>query len=548
MNLSLAIVATTLAVAAEASATTKWNNVRRRLSFEKIAGYKPDSQVTDHCAIDRDQAAIETLLAVATNESFDNARKIYNNGGNSKSYAALTLTEGLTSDVKKSQKIRGKDADGQEVSGKAYQDYDSGTQNIKVLYETTDIQSSYVQCQVGALQETNMRGCLTLDGTVEIAGTEHAYTYDPATENKNGRTIAGFSTGAESKMLTGCPGCPYTDFKYFHDYYGRSDYAHEWVEAAFEGRSTEFPQNGNANFATYSFDGREQAIKKGTALLSVFMYVIREFEDALDDCSKGLLSDNYNSVHAWDEGVCFYSGSIEGQDGLAGGKLLHQLADKRCANYKTCGADGVDGEGLAKVNYDIFDMLTLGNYQITRGNCDAARDTVEKIVAKMYVPMIQGSIRYAYKVDKLQGGETEKAEGAVFAAAVLPRVNAANPKAAQTIYNNLKVGAGSTDHAAVKSAFESVYADMGITCADVGGLWNEGTKDYFPGMSPCRTVVSSMSTEVVTESNNTLAIALGCTFGALFAIAAAMVVYMRSKEKEGKPVFKTSADDIKDMN
>merc|ERR1719203_760339 len=501
------------------------------------------------CAIDLDQAAIEKELAVATDDSFSNARQIYNNGGNSKSYAALTLTEGLTSDIKKNQAIIGKNADGNEISGKAYQDYDSGAQNLKVLYETTDIQASYVQCQVGALKETNTQGCFIEDGTISVAGADHAYTYDPANENKNGRTIAGFSTGAAAKMLSGCPGCPYRDFKYFNDYYGRSDYAHEWVEAAFEGRSTEFPNNGNANFAQYTFGGREQAIKKGAAYLNVFMYVIREFEDALDDCKSGVLSDNYASVNAWDEGVCFYTGSIEGQDGITeDGKLLHQLADKRCIDYKTCGADGVDGEGLAKVNYDIFDMLTLGNYQITRGNCAAARDTVEKIIAKMYVPMIQGSIRYAYKVDKLQGGEKEKAEGAAFAAAVLPRVNAANPKAAQTIYNNLKVNAGSTDHAAVKSAFESVYADMGITCADIGGLWNEGEKDYFPNMSPCRTVVSSSSTEVVTESNNTLAIALGCTFGALFAIAAAMVVYMRSKEKEGKPVFKTSEEDIKDMN
>lgn len=51
------------------------------------------------------------------------------------------------------------------------------------------------------------------------------------------------------------------------------------------------------------------------------------------------------------------------------------------------------------------------------------------------------------------------------------------------------------------------------------------------------------------KNNNTLAIALGCTFGALFAVAAAMVLYMRSREKGGDPVFKTSAAmDGKDMN
>ena len=42
-------------------------------------------QVTDHCAVDLDQLAIETQLAKQTDESFEAARKIYNEGGNSKS-------------------------------------------------------------------------------------------------------------------------------------------------------------------------------------------------------------------------------------------------------------------------------------------------------------------------------------------------------------------------------------------------------------------------------------------------------------------------------
>ena len=105
-------------------------------------------------------------------------------------------------------------------------------------------------------------------------------------------------------------------------------------------------------------------------------------------------------------------------------------------------------------------------------------------------------------------GEKEKAEGTVFAVAVLLRVHAANPEAAKTIYNNLRVGAPSTDFKAVKAAFESVYEEMGISCADIGGLWSEASKDYYPGMEPCRAVVSSKSTEVVTESNKTLTIAL----------------------------------------
>ena len=46
-----------------------------------------------------------------------------------------------------------------------------------------------------------------------------------------------------------------------------------------------------------------QAIEKSTTYLNVFMYVVREFEDALDDCELDAPNNNYNSVHAWDEGV-----------------------------------------------------------------------------------------------------------------------------------------------------------------------------------------------------------------------------------------------------
>ena len=90
---------------------------------------------------------------------------------------------------------------------------------------------------------------------------------------------------------------------------GTSDYADKWVQAAFEGGKTSFV-NGNADFSQYTMEGREQIIKKGTAYMNVFMYVYREFVDALDDCKRDCIDCNDDPVHAWDEGVCFYTGSL----------------------------------------------------------------------------------------------------------------------------------------------------------------------------------------------------------------------------------------------
>eukprot|EP00985_Skeletonema_marinoi_P027441 scaffold22504_cov125-Skeletonema_marinoi.AAC.1 len=563
MKLSISLLAASLATA-EAGV---WGNLRRRLSYEKVATYSPGSQVTDHCAIDRDQRAIEVELARKTNESWENAQQIYLQGGNSKSYALITLSEPLRSNVVKGTSVTGKNDAGNEVAGKMYSTTEAGAVNVKVQYATTDVQDSYVQCQVGALvgEDINLSGCFA-DGenTINIGGEVYTSTYTAATENKNGRTIAGFSTQLEDKLKNG-PGAPYADFEYFRKYYGESslraylvvlivittassscishlthhiviyytttgtsDYADQWVNAAFEGGKTSFT-NGNADFSQYGMEGREQIIKKGTAYMNVWIYTIREFEDALDDCKRGCINCNDDPVHAWDEGVCFYTGSLEGQTGLESGYLLHQLADKRSVNFKTGGPDGTDVDGQSKLNYDLMDEFALGNYQLQSGNCPSARKTKERIAQLMYIPMIQGSLRYAYKVDKLQGGEKEKAEGAAFAAAVLPRVHAANSDAASKIYNNLRVGTSSTNHQEVKEAFESVYPQLGLTCADIGGLWNEGTKSYYPGMGPC---TDASTTKVVTETNSTLAIALGTTFGVLFAVALIAILYMRSREKQ----------------
>lgn len=212
--------------------------------------------MTDHCAIDLDQSALEEQLAKGTNDSFQNALRIYREGGNSKSYAQITLTPALSSDLAKGTTIMGINAAGVEVAGKSYDTYGSGEQVIKIQYSTTDIQADYVGCQVGALVTgINTEGCFAATGDMTIGGSLYSYIYDPLVDNNNGRTIAGFSTEAGSKMLDDCPGCPYTDFSYFFKYYGMDNYADEWVTSALSGETTSFAR-GNADFSQYGFTGR----------------------------------------------------------------------------------------------------------------------------------------------------------------------------------------------------------------------------------------------------------------------------------------------------
>merc|ERR1719197_392212 len=247
---------------------------------------------------------------------------------------------------------------------------------------------------------------------------------------------------------------------------------------------------------------RKEFIKKGTAYMNAWMYAIREFEDAIDDCTSGDLTSNALSsgpVHAWDEGVAFYAGSLMVFDDLLAGnlptldskgKLAYTLGNKRCKNFKTCGPDGDALVGEAKANIELFDLFRDGQYQLLAGQCAKVVPVKDAIVTRMTIPLVQGTLRYAYKMAALSGGAKEKAEGAIFAAAVLPQLHKCDPAAASTVYSNLNMNSdGSVDFTAVKAAFERCYASMGITCSDVGGLWNAATDAYYADngfdASPC---------------------------------------------------------------
>merc|ERR1711937_534095 len=208
-----------------------------------------------------------------------------------------------------------------------------------------------------------------------------------------------------------------------------------------------------------------------------------------------------------------------GPEGEGSGNLMYALADKRCKDFKTCGDLAKSTEGTAHVNEEIFRSFTLGSRMLAQAKCEDARGYKESIETMMAVPLIQGTLRYAYitSTDK-NSGEKAEAEGATFAASVLPIVHACDEDAAAVIYKNLKTGQNNgADFAAVKRAFESVYECIGIRGTDVGGLWNEATGAYFLGAEPMTKVT------VVTEEKVNVPLIIGCTAGGLIA---GIIVYI----------------------
>jgi len=504
------------------------NHIISEASYSKIAGYAPGSKVTSHNAIDLDQKALENALGQTT-ISYTLVKNIYEQGGNSKTYAEFSVPA-LETALKKGDKVVGSSSG---ISGKMYSNYDKGATKIKVAYPTSDDQATYVDCKKGALlpapqgipatamtpyildKNCFQKEVLTVT-THGVADQEVTVTINPdgAPTNKAGRTLKGFSTKAGGTMYTtgsngGCAGasdrktdgCPYKDFSKYYEYYGDFDYANKMVLAAIDGKYTSFAKDrGQMDLSSAVDDIRSQIIKKGTAYMNAYMYAIREFEDAIDDCKAGCPggqtdtqpgkdcnSLSTSAVHAWDEGVAFYTGSLEGADvgGNSNGKLSYRLAEKRCGNFKTCGPSGSSASGVSYVNTELFKHLDIGKNNLLAGKCEETRPVLTKMVALMSVPLIQGTLRYAYKVDKQKGGDKEKGEGAIFAAAIVPAVSACSSSDADTIMSNMKIGATATNFAKVKTAFENNHACLGITCAHVGGLWSSSESKYYESAEPC---------------------------------------------------------------
>merc|ERR1719191_2308533 len=265
-------------------------------------------------------------------------------------------------------------------------------------------------------------------------------------------------------------------FDIYKAYFGVGDYADQRVLAGLD-------KTGICSACDDA--ARVQIAKKTSAYMNVWMYVVREFEDAIDDCKAGCINCNDDPVHAWDEGVAFYTGTLEGTDGSGSGKMIYALADKRCKNFGTC----TGANGGSYVNEALFKLFTKGKVALQEGKCSDIPPLKKMIVELMSVPLVQGSLRYAYKVANLQGGSKEFAEGAAFSAAILPRIHSCDASAAKVISDNMNMEIAesarmSAGFKAVKDAFESTYTCLGITCGDIGGLIMSGM-EYYAGAETC---------------------------------------------------------------
>jgi hypothetical protein len=128
----------------------------RQLAFDWIGGYEPRTLVTDHAAIDLDQAELERLLS--DDRKFDAAKAIYEKGGHSQPIARLKLTNpGPAPDgpIPARTIVLGNNTHGETIQGRLVEDVTWAAADdvvfLHVEYEGNHDQESPLNCQVGGL-------------------------------------------------------------------------------------------------------------------------------------------------------------------------------------------------------------------------------------------------------------------------------------------------------------------------------------------------------------------------------------------------------------
>merc|ERR1711862_106328 len=113
---------------------------------------------------------------------------------------------------------------------------------------------------------------------------------------------------------------------------------------------------------------------------------------------------------------------------------------------------------------EIMAQFNKGKELLLRKECDAVNAPTNRIIELMTVPLIQGTLRYVYRLGVLnEASDAASAEMTVFAAGVLPRVHYCSPTDAATIYANVKgpIAPEDVDFTALKTAFENTYDCLG---------------------------------------------------------------------------------------
>ena len=306
-----------------------------------------------------------------------------------------------------------------------------------------------------------------------------------------------------------------TVYREYTKYYNKPNFLQIWLKKAFAGSSTNFAR-GNADFDYFPNNplsdgdcvGNEESVKKATAYTGQLVESYQLVQKAIDSVQAGCYAQDdgcTDAIEAIDCAVAAYVGSGEGTEGNNSptgdyGFGPYALADRRCRNFNTCGPTrdqtGPGGHLTAAVNAQIMSLFAAASHAAWLGDAALLEYYLRMISNKSIIPLLQGVYRYYYRLSDEENGSGTFAiddkyvgEGGTFAFGALPKLYACSTRGvkkaeAQTLIGGGVAGVSAVDYQGLRLAFECNYKCLGITCEEVGSLY-DGDPTPKPGAKKC---------------------------------------------------------------
>jgi len=258
-----------------------------------------------------------------------------------------------------------------------------------------------------------------------------------------------------------------------------------------------------------SSEQRSGIITEASSFLVLYLHLIAQINDAVNNCRDVDQDGSYDLTHPWDEVAALIIGSLEGTEeggssNVQDGQMIWGLSSRRAYEFQTLNRQ----RSYPLVNSELEDLLFAGRGEIDALECDMLEKTADSIKSITLIPLMQSVLKYAALNDNhaADSSSVDMALGEVFALAIIPILQMTDPASALILEENMLVRQGIKPVRGgaqqIADALGSAANSLGISPSSLGSI---------PDADPC--LLYGCSSSLIIQSYIVSSIAcLGITF------------------------------------